>query len=335
MQQQMITSPTKRASLTNPLTHYTIKRLIHLNEQSERGFEAAAQHVKNRGFKIVLKTYAQQRKAFAQELSLLLNVSSGDAPAKMFRLRSLFAMLHRGWLDIRAAMTIGREAVEGMMSREALRVEEKIVAAEYQQALTLALPEVVIDLIQKQLTQLEAVVDQLALLAGKDNQRLLIQLYDSNPQVNGALRNLHQIAGPTEDVEIYKVQEFMERYECNCYGSRMLEGTSVGAFAGMFLGIISTLLLGLVAMWGVGSPTSTTLLWLTISGAGFGILLGGLFGFLLSHATSEDDEYIYQKSLQDDAVLLFATVPIGQAKATRSYLETMRWHQQTMVPVGS
>jgi hypothetical protein len=47
----------------------TLNRLVRLNRASELGFETAAEHVKNRGLKLLLRSYARQRARFGEELS--------------------------------------------------------------------------------------------------------------------------------------------------------------------------------------------------------------------------------------------------------------------------
>jgi hypothetical protein len=56
-----------------------INHLLQLSQQSERGFANTAEHIRNRGLKMVLKTYAQQCVRFGDELQTLLGANKSTA----------------------------------------------------------------------------------------------------------------------------------------------------------------------------------------------------------------------------------------------------------------
>lgn len=120
------------------------------------------------------------------ELRQVLNSGEIDILNQLFHMRSAFATLHRGWLDVRAAMIIGRDGVERMVSREAHRVESSLVVRGYEEALGLKLPEPVGTLLQRQQAEINATVAQLEALAGTDAERLLVQLYVRNEDAHSA-----------------------------------------------------------------------------------------------------------------------------------------------------
>ncbi len=76
---------------SNP-TVATLNQLIRLNIAAELGFETAAEHVKNRGLKLYLKRYAQQRAQFVDELQQELTRWGGALRIA----RNPLAALHRG-----------------------------------------------------------------------------------------------------------------------------------------------------------------------------------------------------------------------------------------------
>jgi uncharacterized protein (TIGR02284 family) len=84
----------------------TLNNLIETCKDGQSGFQAAADGVKNGDLKTLFHTYSQQRAAFAVELQNEVRRLGGD-PEKT---GSLAASLHRGWIDIKAAVTGEDEA---------------------------------------------------------------------------------------------------------------------------------------------------------------------------------------------------------------------------------
>ena len=91
-----------------------INHLIQLCRQSERRILNTAEHIRNRGLKMVLKGYAQQRARFGDELRTLLGVNNLVAkPDEHTR-----GGLKRGWLDIKAVLTVQRQRRQRMLLRD-------------------------------------------------------------------------------------------------------------------------------------------------------------------------------------------------------------------------
>lgn len=84
----------------------TLNNLIETCKDGQNGFQAAADGVKNGDLKTLFHTYSQQRAAFAGELQSEVRRLGGD-PEKT---GSLTASLHRGWIDIKSAVTGEDEA---------------------------------------------------------------------------------------------------------------------------------------------------------------------------------------------------------------------------------
>ena len=79
----------------------TLNNLIETCKDGQNGFQTAADGVKNGELKTLFHTYSQQRAAFAGELQQEVRRLGGD-PEKT---GSLAATLHRGWIDIKSAVT--------------------------------------------------------------------------------------------------------------------------------------------------------------------------------------------------------------------------------------
>jgi uncharacterized protein (TIGR02284 family) len=84
----------------------TLNNLIETCKDGQNGFEAAAEGVKNSDLKTLFRTYSHQRAEFAGELQREVKRLGGDAE----RTGSFAATLHRGWINIKAAVTGEDEA---------------------------------------------------------------------------------------------------------------------------------------------------------------------------------------------------------------------------------
>jgi uncharacterized protein (TIGR02284 family) len=84
----------------------TLNNLIETCKDGQNGFQTAADGVKNVDLKTLFHTYSQQRATFAGELQQEVRRLGGD-PEKT---GSLAATLHRGWIDIKSAVTGEDEA---------------------------------------------------------------------------------------------------------------------------------------------------------------------------------------------------------------------------------
>ena len=106
-----------------------LNRLIALNIASEKGFNVAAENVKNRGLQVMFKTYAQERAQFSRTLRAIVEAMDVEPVQGS----GLLAAVHRGWINIKAAMTIGQPATEKVVLAEVVR-GERVAVRRYEDA---------------------------------------------------------------------------------------------------------------------------------------------------------------------------------------------------------
>lgn len=134
----------------------TLNNLIETCKDGEYGFRTAAEGVKKGELRTLFNTYAQQRAQFAAELQTEVRQIGGD-PEKS---GSIAATLHRGWINIKSAVT-GED--EHAIISECERGEDSAVK-NYQEALKEDIPNNVREIIERQFTQVKEAHDQIRAL---------------------------------------------------------------------------------------------------------------------------------------------------------------------------
>lgn len=84
----------------------TLNNLIETCRDGQEGFKTAAEGVNNAELKELFYSYSQQRASFAGELQDEVRRLGGEPDTT----GSVTASLHRGWMDLKAAVTGGDEA---------------------------------------------------------------------------------------------------------------------------------------------------------------------------------------------------------------------------------
>ncbi|HEX8142163.1 MAG TPA: PA2169 family four-helix-bundle protein [Pyrinomonadaceae bacterium] len=84
----------------------TLNNLIETCKDGQDGFQSAADGVKNGDLKTLFHNYAHQRAQFAAELQAEVRRLGGDPE----QTGSIAASLHRGWINIKSAVTDEDEA---------------------------------------------------------------------------------------------------------------------------------------------------------------------------------------------------------------------------------
>ena len=140
----------------NDKTVSTLNNLIETCKDGENGFRTAAEGIRNGELKTLFNTYSQQRAQFAAELQAEVRHLGGDPENS----GSVAATLHRGWINIKSAVT-GED--DGAIISECERGEDSAVK-NYEDALKENLPANIRAIIEQQFTQVREAHDQVRAL---------------------------------------------------------------------------------------------------------------------------------------------------------------------------
>ncbi|MGQ0763801.1 MAG: ferritin-like domain-containing protein [Acidobacteriota bacterium] len=147
-------------ALDNDEVISTLNNLIETCKDGQDGFRTAAEGVKNSELTKLFNTYSQQRAQFASELQSEVRSLGGESEQS----GSTAAALHRGWIDIKSAVT---GADEGAVISECERGEDAAVEA-YQEALEKDLPNDVKAIVSRQFSQVKEAHDRIRALEKAD-----------------------------------------------------------------------------------------------------------------------------------------------------------------------
>lgn len=300
-----------------------LNQLIRLNEDSKEGFRIAAESVKNRGLKALLKAYARQRAEFARELQAEVKQLNGQPRQR----GTVLGGLHRGWIVIKAALTIGPENTENVVLAEAER-GEKYALARYEAALKQSLPPAIRATVERQAQAVKAVAGQIAEMKGNSDGRLVVRLFEGDADVRRAAQALHDAGYPRESISTLVFNHAISVYENDREGNTLVETTGAGglsgALAGALLGFAAGLATLLIPDVGMAFATTMagTLAIVTFVGLAIGALFGALFGALIGLGTVEQDTYLYQNSLRPGQILML--VRTDSKRATEAALIMQR-----------
>jgi len=129
----------------------TLNNLVETCKDGQNGFRTAAEGVKDTKLTTLFNTYSQQRGQFAAELQNEVRRLGGE-PGET---GSTAAVLHRGWINIKSAVT-GED--EGAIISECERGEDSAVKA-YEEALKNNLQGDVKMLVERQFSQVKEAHD--------------------------------------------------------------------------------------------------------------------------------------------------------------------------------
>ena len=125
-----------------------LNNLIETCKDGQEGFKQAAEGVKRSDIKSTFYELGQQRAKFAGELQSLVRELGGDPETTS----STACALHRGWINIKSAIT-GQD--DAAILNEAERGED-VAKKAYKDALAENLPANVMTVVQKQATDVNA-----------------------------------------------------------------------------------------------------------------------------------------------------------------------------------
>lgn len=132
----------------------TLNNLIQVCRDGEVGYRDAAKDIQNSGLKVLFEQFEMQRTRFIAELQTHVEqMSSKEAQDG----GSLVGALHRGWINLRAALTAGDEPA---ILAECERGEDVAVEA-YEKGLQKSLPASVATLVGNQYREVKAAHDKI------------------------------------------------------------------------------------------------------------------------------------------------------------------------------
>jgi uncharacterized protein (TIGR02284 family) len=139
----------------------TLNGLIETCKDGQNGFKEAAEGVERPDLKSLFYEFSQQRSQFVGELQSLVQGLGGDPE----NTGSVAAALHRGWINIKSAVT-GKD--EGAILNECERGEDSAKNA-YKSALEEPLPANIIETVQTQYAAVQAAHDRVKALRDSAN----------------------------------------------------------------------------------------------------------------------------------------------------------------------
>jgi uncharacterized protein (TIGR02284 family) len=146
---------------TNDDVISTLNNLIETCKDGQDGFQAAAEGVERSDLKSIFYEYSQQRAQFAGELQTLVRELGGDPENS----GSTAAALHRGWINIKSAIT-GQD--DAAILNECERGEDS-AKSNYKDALESNLPANVAETIQRQYAAVQEAHDRVKGLRNSAN----------------------------------------------------------------------------------------------------------------------------------------------------------------------
>ena len=135
-------------SETNDKVVKALRDLAEINHTAHQGYSTAAEGIKNAEYASLFRSYSDQRHTFEHELESYIQRLGGsvDGNTAMGVISDAAGALHRGWINIKSAVTGG--GIEALLD-ECQRGDEAAVAA-YQQALEAPLPQDVAAVVRQQ-----------------------------------------------------------------------------------------------------------------------------------------------------------------------------------------
>jgi uncharacterized protein (TIGR02284 family) len=133
-----------------------VENLIETSKDGQKGYQDAAQHVKNPELKAYFNEQSAERARFAQELQSQLS-TLGKPDKKVSG--SVGGAMHRAWLDTKANLGGGDKSI-----LESVEAGEDTAKDSYNKALTGALPESLKEIIRRQATSVQRAHDKVKLL---------------------------------------------------------------------------------------------------------------------------------------------------------------------------
>lgn len=304
--------------MSNRQTLKALGTLYRIVEAGERGYAVAAANVDNRGLKLLFKSFAQQRANFKTEIFQEMQHLNGPAHAPGNGLSSILAMIHRGRIDIFAALTIGDENEEQVVLKEVM-LGESVALRAYENTLKKDLPPEIREVVTRQFEEVRRVVEQVHLMKGREGKRLLVRLYDTEMDANRAVERLRQSGLAQESIEKVLVDktEVLYKGRGTTLRETILSGAVGGAFWGSVIGLLAVISVLQLPNWNPGVQSfMDQRLWafiaLVLCIAG-GVFVGTMIGTFIGWGIKSSDAYLYDHGLERGRILVKSLVDESRA----------------------
>ena len=301
-----------------PNANATLNNLIKLSRNSEEGFRVAAENINNRGLKTLLKAYAGQYAQLKQELKQEVQRLEGQLKER----RSLLGTIHRGWITIKAAMTIERIRSERAVLHEVCR-GQGYALKQYAKALNGSLPAETHQLVMQQQEIVQEIAQQAYNMADNQECRMVVRLFDDDVDVGRAEHALS--AAGIEDEAISKmvfntaVSQYDDQHTPR---NTILETAAAGSLGGAVIGLVLGAVLGLTVLlipdiemntFLSGDPARAVII-LALLGSIIGAVFAAFVTLLIGLSTLEQDAYLYEDSVKHGQTLMMVFTEIGHAQ---------------------
>lgn len=288
--------------------------LYRITAAGERGYAVAATNVSNRALKVLFRSYAQQRAGFKDEiLAEIQRLGGQPGPSRGFL--DLLGMIHRGRIDIFAALTIGAENVEKVVLKEVM-VGERVALAAYEKVLKQDFPSETQQLVARHYEEIREIVERIDFMRGQDGKRLVVHLYDSKADAARAYRFLKEAGVSEQAIETEELHHIDKIELHRPRNATILETVLSGAVGGAIWGAVAGGLafIGILQIAGITlEPIAPRTVQLVAVLSALGLITGGTFigsmiGFFIGLGISSEDRYLYEDSVEYGHVLVWATV---------------------------
>ena len=309
-------------------TTKALSYLYRIVEAGEKGYAGSAANVNNQGLKLLLTSHAQQRAKFGSEILAEIERLGADAkPRSSYR-----GILHRGRINIFAALAIGTEDKERIILNE-IMVGEAVALRAYESTRKKSLPAEIHDLIERQYEEVRRSVEQISLLRGKSGKRLIVQLFNSHKNTDTALNELENAGFHVESSQrmVFHNSHELKRDKRTI----ILETSASGAVGGALWGALIGSMAGLGAEQGgnlVQTLSPGVHIWILVALAG--ILAGGIIGAALGYAiglgVSQEDTYQFDRSFEREQIILLALLNNQQSSDARQILAQVNFDAKSL-----
>jgi hypothetical protein len=294
---------------------------------SQQAYAYAAQHTRNRGLKLLLKSYAHERAQFRVQLREL----GGPASAEITTSASSGAF-GRGLANVRAWFTVRRQTRQRLLLHKVVEAEQAAIAA-YTNALAeqpeqplSAAPSAAEATLRSQLNAFQQAEKLLnALAARRSGDAMLVRLYERPDQVQQVVDALTGTGVAQDDIYVADVQQLTpdaadaperERSRWETMAVAALLGAIIGALIVLPFAVAQRIYFPQVnGIFATGSMG--VLLEYVVGGMLVGAIFGLYFSIFIGQDIVEDDAYFTAQSLDKGTLL----VAVPATAANRAEVE--------------